>query len=127
MHDTTDVQDEVNRQVEARKRGNPLLSRSKTIIAVTQLLASRNLALRRNDHVEADKISAQIAAHGADPNTGELLANDGGGDDHDTRIQRINENNRRKTKEAMAAAHQAGLDAAIKRRKKEDEIILAKR
>lgn len=86
-------------------------------------MASRNLALRRNDHAEAEKISAQIAEHGADPTTGELLAAEGDADDYDARIQRINENNRRKTKEAMAAAHQA----SMLRKKAEDALIRAKK
>lgn len=86
-------------------------------------MSSKQLAIRRNDHAAAESISKQIAKLGADPVTGELLS---GGDatmsEYDMRIQQINENNRRKTREAMSKAH----EASLARKRAEDAIIRAK-
>lgn len=118
------AQDEINRQVDARKKNNPLAQRQKTILEITSLISSRNLALRRGDRDQADEINRQIISLGADPTTGQLVtlnANDAADNatDYDARIQKINENNKRKTKENMAAAHAA----ALQRKKVEEAIV----
>jgi RNA polymerase-associated protein RTF1 len=95
--------------VDARKKSNPLAQGKRVIVEITQLISSRDLALRRNDHAGADDLNRQIISLGGDPATGE-------------RIQRINENNRRKTKEAMTAAHAA----AVQRKKAEEAIVRAR-
>ena len=120
-------QDEINRQVEARKKSNPLVQRNRTILEITSLISARNLALRRNDHDGADAINRQIEALGGDPSTGELVSLNpddtaSATSDYDLRIQKINDNNKRKTKEAMAAAHLA----AMQRKKNENAIVRAK-
>lgn len=83
------------------------------------------------------EIDKQIQSLGADPLTGEFVDNSSGNgsfkestatpateevSEYDARINKINENNRRKTKEAMAAAHAASLA----RKKAEDAIVKAK-
>ncbi|KAK1922482.1 rtf1 protein [Papiliotrema laurentii] len=124
--------EEINRQVEARKMSNPGVQRSKTLIQISQLIASRSLALRRNDMALADQLESEIIELGGDPTTGQLVsssqgsasASQGAGEkeDYDAKIQRINEHKARKNKEAMAAAHLA----SIKRKKAEEAIVRAR-
>lgn len=85
---------------------------------------TRDLALRRNDHTMVEKLNSDIIALGGDPNTGKLIGEKEGEekDDYDMKIQRINENNKRKTKEAMMRAHAA----AVARKKAEEAVIKAK-
>lgn len=118
------LQDEINRQVLERKKNNPLAQRQKTILEITSLISSRDLAIRRNDHDAADDTNRQIIELGGDPSTGQLVTTNPNeaaqnAPEYDDRIQRINENNKRKTKEAMAAAHVA----AMQRKKVEEAIV----
>lgn len=85
---------------------------------------TRDLALRRNDHVMVEKLNSDIIALGGDPNTGKLVGEKEGEekDDYDMKIQRINENNKRKTKEAMMRAHAA----AVARKKAEEAVVKAR-
>ncbi|CAD6579230.1 MAG: hypothetical protein TREMPRED_002430 [Tremellales sp. Tagirdzhanova-0007] len=127
LRDRPMTNDEINRQVEARKKYNPMVQRQKTIQEITALISSRNSAIRRNDHDAADEINRQIISLGGDPSTGQLVTTDvhevaQNASDYDMRIQKINENNKRKTKEAMAAAH-----AASMQRKKAEEAIVRSR
>lgn len=85
-------------------------------------MSSKQLALRRNDLETAAFISQQIEELGADSATGELLDGQGDMSAYDLRIARINENNRKKTKETMVKAH----EAAIAKKKAEDAIVRAK-
>ena len=126
------LQEEIDRQVNARKQANPSAQRSKANIEISQLMASRQLALRRNDLQTVAQLEADIIKLGGDPSTGGFadepssqgytgkMADEK--EDYDTRIQRINENNKKRTKEAMAAAHLA----SIQRRKAEEAIVKAK-
>lgn len=121
LRDRAMTEDEVNRQVESRKQTNPA-QRQKAVLQITSLMSSKQLALRRNDHDAADSITQQIIDLGGDPNTGQLLSAPDSVTDYDARIQRINENNKRKTREAMAKAH----EAALARKKTEEAIVKAK-
>jgi RNA polymerase-associated protein RTF1 len=113
----------VTRQVDSRKKSNPLAQRNKTILELTSLISTRNLALRRNDHVTAHDLSLQIIALGGDPATGQLIDTRGEEEgDYDSKIQKINENNKKRTKESMAAAHAA----ALLRKKAEEAFVKAK-
>lgn len=86
-------------------------------------MTTRNLAIRRNDLDAAEEIGRQIEALGGDPATGQVVDVPGGAqEDADARIQRINENNRKKTKEAMANAHMA----EVRRKRAEEAIVKAK-
>ena len=103
------------------------MQRQKIVQEITALISSRNLAVRRNDHDAADEINRQIISLGGDPSTGQLVTSDvheaaQNASDYDMRIQKINENNKKKTKEAMAAAH-----AASMQRKKVEEAIVRSR
>lgn len=122
LRDRPMTEDEVNRQVEARKRANPGAHRQKTQLQITSLMGSKNLALRRNDLKEAEFISQQIEELGGDPATGQLLGVDDNKTEHERRIERINQNNLRKTRESMAKAH----DALLAKKKAEDAIVKAK-
>ncbi|GMK59323.1 hypothetical protein CspeluHIS016_0703380 [Cutaneotrichosporon spelunceum] len=122
LHDRPMTEDEVNRQVDARKQANPQAQRQKVVLQITSLMSSKQLALRRNDLETAASIGDQIAKLGADPNTGELLEGEGDLSEYDLRIAKINENNRRKTRETMIKAH----EAAIAKKKAEDAIVRAK-
>ena len=122
------MQSEISRQVEARKQSNPQAQRNKAIYQIGRLVASRSLALRSADYKLAQNLEAEIIRLGGDPETGELveLSTKGGAggskeatENYDERIRRINEKNRQRTKEAMAAAHQA----SIQRKKAEEAII----
>ena len=122
------MQSEISRQVEARKQSNPQAQRNKAIYQIGRLVASRSLALRSADYKLAQSLEEEIIRLGGDPATGELVEpspKDGAGgtkevkEDYDERIRRINEKNRQRTKEAMAAAHQA----SIQRKKAEEAII----
>ena len=116
-------QDEINRQVEARKRSNPNAQRSKTIATISQLVSSLDLAIRRDDAAAVASLNQQIIALGGDPSTGNLVSEAIAlGSEHDDRIEKINENARRKTKGSMAAAHLA----SVARRKAENAIIKAR-
>lgn len=121
LRDRPMTEDEVNRQVEARKQANPA-QRQRTVLQVTSLMSSKQLAIRRNDHATAEAISKQIIELGADPTTGELLSGELEISEKDKRIQQINENNRRKTRETMNKAH----EASLAKKKAEDAIIKAK-
>lgn len=137
------MQAEVTAQIEGRKRSNAGPARNSAVIQITQLVSSRNLALRRNDRATVAELDRQIIELGGDPNTGDLAVSGspsrvgystGGGNGHaepstasksgdwEEKIQRINENNRKRTKEAMVAAHQA----ALTRKKAEEAIVRAK-
>ncbi|KAL7421173.1 RNA polymerase-associated protein rtf1 [Cryptotrichosporon argae] len=114
---------EVSRQIETRKNANRAAQRHQTVVEIGALMKSRALAMRRNDRASADELARKIVELGGDPATGELV--DGAGEqnsDYDAMIQRINENNKRKTKEAMAKAH----EAALARRRAEEAIVKAK-
>ncbi|WVF65669.1 hypothetical protein IAT40_000400 [Kwoniella sp. CBS 6097] len=113
---------EVNRQINSRKAHDPGANRS-ALLKITQLISSRDLAARRNDTNTVEMLNAEIVKLGGDPKTGQLV-NGGvvGEDDYDLRIQRINENNKKKTKEVMMKAHQA----ALARKKAEEAIVRAK-
>jgi RNA polymerase-associated protein RTF1 len=82
-------------------------------------MSSRNLALRRNDQQSAETINEQIRALGGDPATGDLLAADDQVSEYDARVMKINENNRRKTKESQKTAHQL----AAERKRAEDAVV----
>ncbi|TXT08753.1 hypothetical protein VHUM_02881 [Vanrija humicola] len=122
LRDRPMTEEEVNRQVEARKKANPGAHRQKIQLQITSLMGSKNLALRRNDLKEAEFISQQIEELGGDPATGQLLGVDDNMTEHEKRIQRINQNNLRKTRENMAKAH----DALLAKKKAEDAIVRAK-
>jgi len=102
------------------------------VVEISQLIASRNLALRRNDLQTVHQCEAEIIKLGGDPSTGQLVEESSSHgtsgkvadeqEDYDTRIQRINDNAKRRTKEAMTAAHLA----SIQRRKAEEAIVKAK-
>lgn len=122
LRDRPMTEDEINRQIQARQQSKPTAHRTKIVLQVTSLMRSKELALRRNDFEAVEFLTQQIRDLGADPNTGEL---EEGGDelnDADLRIQRINENNRRKTKESMARAH----EAALAKKKAEGAVLKAK-
>jgi RNA polymerase-associated protein RTF1 len=112
----------VNRQVESRKKSNPLAQRNKTILELTSLISQRNLALRRNDHITAEELSQQIISLGGDPATGQLVDGSNNEGDYESKIQKINENNKRRTKESMAAAH-ANM---LQKKKTEEAFVRAK-
>ncbi|ORY26243.1 hypothetical protein BCR39DRAFT_541580 [Naematelia encephala] len=127
LRDRPMTNEEINRQVESRKQSNPLAQRNQALFEISNLISTRNLALRRNDTESAERINRDIVALGGDPTTGELVTVDAdeaarNASDYDAKIQRINENNKRRTKEAMAAAHAASLQ----RKKLEEAIIKAK-
>lgn len=85
-------------------------------------MSSKQLALRRNDLEAAASISQQIEELGGDPATGELLDGEGDMSEYDLRIAKINETNRKRTRAAMAKAH----EAAVAKKKAEDAIVRAK-
>jgi RNA polymerase-associated protein RTF1 len=118
------IKGEINRQVEARKRSNPAQQRHKITIEITNLITSRNLAVRRNDQSLAEDLNRQIIALGGDPQSGELVTLDRdeaerNASEYDDRIEKINENNKRKVREQMAKAHQGSLA-----RKRAEEAIV---
>ncbi|WWC73205.1 uncharacterized protein I206_107171 [Kwoniella pini CBS 10737] len=114
---------EVNRQINTRKAHDPSANRS-ALLKISQLLSTRDLALRRNDVQTVESINSEIIKLGGDPTTGQLITqgSNESSDDYDLRIQKINENNKRKTKEIMSKAHQA----ALARKKAEEAMIKAK-
>lgn len=95
---------------------------------IASLQAARSLAIRRADHAGVERISQQITELGGDPETGDMVVpgkQAGNGSQemaYEDRIQKINENNRRKTKDAMAAAHVA----ATQRKKAEEAMMKAR-
>lgn len=119
MH-SADIQDEVNRQVEMRKQTNPA-QRQKTVLQISSLYSSMQAALRRKDLDAAENIKEQIKDLGGDPTTGQLMV-EGEMSEYDARIQRINENNRQRTKANMQRAH----ELALARKKAEEAIVKAK-
>lgn len=116
-------QAEIDRRVDSRKSQESSFTRA-SLLKIHQLMNTRDLALRRNDHVMVEKLNSDIIALGGDPNTGKLVGEKEGEekDDYDMKIQRINENNKRKTKEAMMRAHAA----AVARKKAEEAVVKAK-
>ncbi|OWZ77420.1 RNA polymerase-associated protein RTF1 [Cryptococcus neoformans Bt85] len=114
---------EIDRRVDSRKSQESSFTRA-SLLKIHQLMNTRDLALRRNDHVMVEKLNSDIIALGGDPNTGKLVGEKEGEekDDYDMKIQRINENNKRKTKEAMMRAHAA----AVARKKAEEAVVKAK-
>ncbi|WVW79215.1 hypothetical protein I302_101181 [Kwoniella bestiolae CBS 10118] len=114
---------EVNRQINTRKSYDPSANRS-ALLKISQLLSTRDLATRRNDVTTVEMINNEIIKLGGDPATGQLVNNGelAEGDDYELRIQKINENNKRKTKEVMLKAHQA----ALARKKAEEAMIKAR-
>ncbi|WWD21079.1 hypothetical protein CI109_105560 [Kwoniella shandongensis] len=91
-------------------------------LKIQQLINTRDLAQRRNDQATVDRLNSEIVKLGGDPVTGQLVGGGEAEDDYDLRIQRINENNKKKTKESMIKAH----TAALARKKAEEAIIKAK-
>lgn len=123
----TEEQAEIDRQIASRQRANPAAMRQQTMAQLATLSASRSLAIRRGDQAAVEKINQQIIDLGGDPETGDLVEGGGGAKPtgelaYDERIQKINEHNRQKTKDAMAAAHLA----ALKRKKAEEAIFRAR-
>ena len=119
-------QEEINRQVEARKKTSATAQRS-TVFQIAQLISSRELAVRRHDIDGAESINRQLVELGADPSTGQITTTNSDEmatnvSDYDSMIQKINDNNKRKTKEAMQAAH----TATLQRKKAEEAILKAK-
>jgi RNA polymerase-associated protein RTF1 len=110
--------------VASRKRANPALLRNQKVIQLTQLLSSRSLAIRRNDQAMIESLNQQMIDMGADPDTGELVSDQTGGDDsaYDAMIQRINDKNQKRNKDAMIAAHQA----SVARQKAEAAVVKAR-
>ncbi|WRT68947.1 uncharacterized protein IL334_005929 [Kwoniella shivajii] len=124
LRDRSMTDAEVNRQINTRKAYDPSANRS-ALLKISQLLSTRELAVRRNDVGTVEMINSEIIKLGGDPSTGQLVNGGAGGsgeDDYDLRIQRINENNKRKTKEMMTKAHQA----ALAKKKAEEALIKAK-
>lgn len=78
--------------------------------------------MRRNDLEAVAEISRKIVDLGGDPATGQLVDADGDMSAYDLRIAKINENNRKKTRETMVKAH----EAAVAKKKAEDAIVRAK-
>ena len=134
LRDRGMTDEEINRQVEARKQSNPAQQRAKAVVEITQLYQARNLALRRNDHESAANLERQIIALGGNPETGLLVdaskvasglaqsAKDSVAESYEDKIQRINEHNKKRTKEMQAAAHQASLQ----RKRAEEAIVRAR-
>lgn len=121
------VQEEITRQVEARKRSDPGLQRQNKMIEITNLVTARHLATRRNDTAAVEDLERQIIALGGDPQTGELVTLDQGQvaqnvSDYDRRIEKINENIQKKVREQMEKAHQGSLA----RKRAEEAIVRAK-
>ncbi|ODN91429.1 RNA polymerase-associated protein RTF1 [Cryptococcus wingfieldii CBS 7118] len=124
LRDRPMTNSEIDRRVASRRAQDSSFARASTL-KIHQLMNTRDLAVRRNDHSMIDKLNADIIALGGDPVTGKLLAGEGeqlGQDDYDLKIQKINENNKRKTKESMMRAHQA----AQARKKAEEAVVKAK-
>ena len=110
------MQAEIQKQIDHRKRFNPNANRSKTVIQVTQLIASRRLALRRQDFKDAEHIREQIEALGANADTGRPL------DEVDTdKVDEEAEARARAEKEEKKrrAAQSAKAAALLKRRAEE--------
>ncbi|WVO18290.1 hypothetical protein L204_106003 [Cryptococcus depauperatus] len=122
LHERPMTNAEIDRRVESRKAQESAYVRS-TTLKIHQLLNTRGLALRRNDHAMVKKLNSDITALGGDPQTGKIVGEtEEVGDDYDMKIQKINENNKKKTKEAMMKAH----TAAVARKKAEEAVIKAK-
>jgi len=118
LRDRPMTEEEVNREVESRKQGN---QKQRTVIQVSSLYTSMQLALRRKDMDTAEALSRQIVEIGGDPATGDMAVGEKHSE-YDERIARINENNRQRTRVAMQRAH----ELSIARRKAEDAIVKAK-
>nr|XP_031862312.1 uncharacterized protein CI109_002277 [Kwoniella shandongensis]KAA5529384.1 hypothetical protein CI109_002277 [Kwoniella shandongensis] len=112
---------EINRQITSRQARDSNFNRS-AHLKIQQLINTRDLAQRRNDQATVDRLNSEIVKLGGDPVTGQLVGGGEAEDDYDLRIQRINENNKKKTKESMIKAH----TAALARKKAEEAIIKAK-
>lgn len=111
-------QEEIQRQIDHRKRFNPSATRSKTVIQVTQLIASRQLALRRDDFKDAEHIREQIIALGADPVSGRPLGeveNDQADEEAEARAKAEKEEKKRRALQTAKAA------AMLKRRAEESK------
>ncbi|KAK4687631.1 RNA polymerase-associated protein RTF1, partial [Tremellales sp. Uapishka_1] len=115
-------QEEINRQVESRKKSNPAAIRNKAVLEISSLMSSRGLALRRNDSRGVELIDAQIRGLGGDPATGQMVEEEKEMSEYDARIAKINENNKRKTKENQLAAH----NHSLMRKKAEIAIVKAR-
>ncbi|ORX39021.1 hypothetical protein BD324DRAFT_618258 [Kockovaella imperatae] len=125
LRDRPMTNDEINRQVEARKKSNITAQRNASVTRISQLMASKDLAIRRNDHAAVAELESRIRAEGGDPTNGKLISDPLAGaldDGYEDKIAKINEMNRKRTKEAMAAAHLAG----IAKKKAEDAIVKAR-
>jgi RNA polymerase-associated protein RTF1 len=112
-------QEEIQRQIDARKRLNPNSVRTKQVIHITSLIASRALAERRNDTQEANRLKEQLLALGVHPTTGQPL-----GEEEDEEAIRAEEE---KIKEEKAEKKRKILlnqqaIAALKKRTEEDRI-----
>ncbi|WWC91323.1 uncharacterized protein L201_006266 [Kwoniella dendrophila CBS 6074] len=115
---------EVNKQITMRKQYDPSANRS-ALLKISQLMSTKELALRRNDSITVESINKEIIDLGGNPSTGQLIIEQEGvgfGDEYELKIQKINENNKRKTKEMMSKAHQN----ALARKKAEEAMIKAK-
>ncbi|WVQ75385.1 hypothetical protein IAR50_005005 [Cryptococcus sp. DSM 104548] len=123
LRDRAMTNSEIDRRVASRRAQDSSYARASTL-KIHQLMNTRDLAVRRNDHTMIDKLNADIIALGGDPVTGKLAGEEeqAGQDDYDMKIQKINENNKRKTKESMMRAHQA----AQARKKAEEAVVKAK-
>ncbi|KAK8843402.1 hypothetical protein IAR55_007059 [Kwoniella newhampshirensis] len=115
----TDV--EIDRQIASRQSRESNFNRA-AHLRIQQLINTRDLAQRRNDQNTVDRLNSEIVKLGGDPVTGQLVGEGEAEDDYDLRIQRINENNKRKTKESMIKAH----SAALARKKAEEAIVKAR-
>jgi RNA polymerase-associated protein RTF1 len=120
LRDRPMTEDEVNREVAARQKTNPA-KKQRTVLQISSLYSSMQLALRRKDLDMAEHLAGQIRDLGGDPATG-ALAEGKAADKYDDLIGRINENNRQRTKVAMQRAH----ENSIAKRKAEHAIVMAK-
>lgn len=98
---------------------NPNSVRNKTVIQVTQLIASRALAVRRNDHKEADRIRDQLISLGVSPSTGQPL-----GEEDDEELIKAEEEKIRLEKEEKKrkAVQTAQAIAALKKKTEEARL-----
>ncbi|WVQ81177.1 hypothetical protein IAT38_003299 [Cryptococcus sp. DSM 104549] len=112
---------EIDRRVDSRKAQENTYNRG-TQLKIHQLMNTRDLAVRRNDNAMVEKLNGEIIKLGGDPATGKIVGEEEGEDEYDLKIQRINENNKKKTKESQMRAHAA----AVARKKAEEAIVKAK-
>jgi RNA polymerase-associated protein RTF1 len=112
-------QEEIQRQIDARKRLNPNTVRTQQVIHITQLIASRALAERRNDHKEANRLKEQLLALGVHPSTGQPLGEEEDEEAIREEEERIKEEKAEKKRKALL--NQQAI-AALKKRTEEDRV-----